>query len=265
MIEVHQPANSTEYIQHHMTHLMLNLHNGTLTNGGFWTLNIDTLVVSFLLGLLFLIPFWIVAKRATSDTPGPLQNLIEILVNFADKQVQETYRGYSSFLGALALTIFVWVFIANFMDLIPVDLLPWGAEHVGIPYLRVVTSADLNFTFGLSVSVFFLTLGFAIYEKGSLGYLKELLMTPFGVWFAPVNFVMHVIEELARPVSLSLRLFGNMYAGELIFILIALIPWWTQWPLGLAWSIFHILIITLQAFIFMVLTIVYISLTKDSH
>lgn len=261
----HPPANATEYIQHHMLNLTLNLHTMTLGNGGFWTLNLDTLIFSLFLGLLFLGAFYIAAKSATSGAPGRLQNLVEILVEFADGQVRDTFHHSNRFVGSLALTIFVWVFLMNAMDLIPVDLLPWLASKAHIPHLRVVPTADLNLTFALSISVFFLILVFNFRYKGFKGFVKEYTCHPFGPYLIPINLIFKSVEELAKPISLSLRLFGNLYAGELIFILIALLPWWIQWSLGGIWAIFHILIITLQAFIFMMITIVYLSMAHEQH
>lgn len=255
----------TQYIHHHLHHLTLNLHNFTISDGGFWTLNIDTLFFSILLGCIFLFLFRLAAKSVVSGIPGPLQNLTEIMVSFADSQVKDTFHGKNALIGPLALTIFMWVFLMNFMDLLPVDLIPLGLNDVGVPYTRVVPTADLNLTFALSLSVFLLLLVLGFKAKGFSGYFKEMCLSPFGVYLIPVNVMMHLVEEFARVVSLSLRLFGNLYAGELIFILIALLPWWCQWPLGLPWTIFHVLIIILQAFIFMMLTIVYISLTYESH
>jgi len=168
-------------------------------------------------------------------------------------------------IAPLGLTIFVWVFLMNFMDLIPVDLLPGIASLIGIPYLRVVPSTDLNATFAMSISVFCLIIFYSIKVKGGIGFAKEMLLTPFGPWLMPFNLLLKTVEELAKPVSLALRLFGNLYAGELIFILIALLPWYVQPLLSVPWAIFHLLIITLQAFIFMVLTIVYLSLAHEEH
>jgi len=263
--QVQSPANSTEYIHHHLTHLMLNLHNFTISDGGFWTLNLDTLLVAFVLGFFFLFFFTKAAKKATSGVPGKLQNFVEIMVDFANGQAKETFHEESTFLGPLALTIFIWVFLMNFMDIIPVDLFPLGAQYLGVEHMRVVATADLNLTFGLSISVLFITFAYGLKCRGFLTYWKGYLVEPFGPALFFMNIVLRVVEEFARPVSLSLRLFGNLYAGELIFILIALLPWWTQWPLGFIWSVFHLLIVVLQAFIFMMLTIVYISLSSGSH
>jgi F-type H+-transporting ATPase subunit a len=248
----------TEYIVHHLTNL---------TYGqGFWTLNVDTLFFSILLGLIF---FWIfrrVAVRAVSGVPGGLQNFVEIMVEFADRQVKDTFHGKSDLIAPLALTIFCWVFLWNFMDLIPVDLLPAGAGFLGVPYLRVVPSTDMNATFGLSITVLLLIIFYSFKIKGPAGYAREFLTHPFGPWLFPANLLLNLVELFAKPLSLSLRLFGNLYAGEMIFILIALLPWYVQPLLSWPWAVFHILIITLQAFIFMVLTIVYLSMAhEDSH
>lgn len=257
--------DTTLYIQHHLTNL--SWHAATWPEkSGFWTLNLDTLLFSILLGTFFLILFAWGAKRATPDTPRALQNFVEVLVDFVDTQVKDTYHGESKLIAPLALTIFVWIFLMNLMDLIPVDFLPFIAKGFGIHYLRVVPTTDLNLTFSLSITVFLLIIYYNIKIKGFSGFIKELLFHPFGKWFIPFNLVLSLVHELAKPVSLALRLFGNLYAGELIFILIAaLIPWGAQWLLGVPWAIFHILIITLQAFIFMMLTIVYLSMAHEGH
>ena len=249
------PANATEYIQHHLTHL---------TYGhGFFTLNLDTMVVSLVLGFLFISVFRIGAKRATSGVPGPLQNFVEIIVEFVDTQVKDCFHGKNELIAPLALTIFCWVFLMNAMDMLPVDLLGAILHPMGVSHWRAVPTTDLNLTFGMSLSVFFLVTYYSFQQKGIGGYLKEFATHPFGWKLLPVNLLLKIVEECARPISLSLRLFGNLYAGELIFILIALLPWWLQWTLGGVWAIFHILVITLQAFIFMMLTIVYVSLAHE--
>lgn len=258
------PANSSEYIQHHLVNLPLNLHDFTLTSGGFWTLHLDTIGISVVLGILFCCVFRRIAKRATSGVPGRWQNFLEILILFVDTQVRETFHGSSQLIAPLALTIFVWVFLMNFMDLIPVDLLPMAANLAGIHHLRAVPTTDPNLTIGMALAVFCLIIFYNFKAKGLTGLGKELLHTPFP-YLLPINIIFRVIEEISKPLSLSLRLFGNLYAGELIFILIALLPWWVQWSLGVPWAIFHILIIVLQAFIFMMLTIVYLSMAHESH
>jgi F-type H+-transporting ATPase subunit a len=249
--------SATEYIQHHLIHNKI--------GEGFWTLNLDTFLFSAVLGAIFALSFAFAARRATSGIPGPWQNFVEMIVDFVDTQVKDCFHHKDKMLAPLALTIFAWVFLMNAMDLLPVDFLPVIGSFFGVHYLRVVPTADLNLTFGLSISVFFIVMYYGIKAKGFAGYGKEFLTHPFGIKLMPFNFILKLVEEIAKPMSLALRLFGNMYAGELIFILIALIPWWAQWGLGGVWAIFHILIITLQAFIFMMLTIVYVSMAYDTH
>lgn len=246
-----------QYISHHLTNLTV--------GEGFWTINLDTLIISWVLGLIFLGVFGFAARRVTVGVPGGLQNLVEVLVDFVNQQVKDTYHGKSEWVAPLALAIFVWVFLMNLMDLLPVDLLPHAANLMGVSHLKVVPTTDPNLTLALSLSVFLMTIYYNFKNKGAVGLGKEIFCKPFGPWFFPFNIILRVVDELAKPISLGLRLFGNLYAGELIFILIAVLPWWSQWPLGLAWAIFHILIIVLQAFIFMVLTIVYVSQAHESH
>jgi F-type H+-transporting ATPase subunit a len=256
--ESHEVSGASAYIIHHLT---------TLSAGeGFWTLHLDTLFFSALLGSLFIVVFKLAAEQATSDVPGPLQNFAEWIVEFVDTQVKDSFHGHNPLIAPLALTIFCWVFLMNTMDLLPVDLMPDIGAMTGLTYLRVVPSTDLNATFGMSIAVFFLIIFYSLKVKGVLHFGKELLFHPFDHWaLIPFNLLLNTVEYLAKPVSLGLRLFGNMYAGELIFILIALLPWWVQPILSFPWAVFHILIITLQAFIFMVLTIVYLSLAHEDH
>lgn len=252
------PLTSIQYIQHHLTN--------AVTGTGFWTYNLDTIGVSTFLGLFFISLFYFSARKATSGTPGTLQNFVELIIEFVDKQVKDTFHGRSNLIAPLALTIFVWVFLMNAMDLIPVDLLPKIASMTGMHHFRAVPTADLNLTFALSLTVFLLTIFYSFKIKGPAKLFKEFTCEPFGFLLFPINFILRAVDEIARPLSLALRLFGNLYAGELIFILLALIPWWAlQSSLSLAWAIFHILIILLQAFIFMMLTIVYLSLAHEDH
>ena len=255
--EAHGGGGATGYIVHHLTPLSVGV--------GFWTLHVDTLFFSAVRGGAFLLFFKYAADRVTTGVPGLLQNFAEMLVEFVDTQVKDAFHGKSELIAPLSLSIFVWIWLMNFMDLIPVDLFPLVASVMGLEYLRVVPSTDLNATFGMSIAVFFLIMFYSIKVKGPIGFAKELMLTPFGPWMIPFNLLLKVVEEIARPVSLALRLFGNMYAGELIFILIALLPWFIQPLLSFPWAVFHILIITLQAFIFMVLTIVYLSLAHEDH
>ncbi|EEQ03779.1 ATP synthase a chain [Yersinia rohdei ATCC 43380] len=223
---------------------------------------------SVVLGLAFLLVFRKVAANATSGVPGKLQTAVELIIGFVDSSVKDMYHGKSKVIAPLGLTVFVWVLLMNMMDLLPIDLLPYIGEHVfGLPALRVVPTADVSITLSMALGVFILILFYSIKMKGVGGFVKELTMQPFNhPIFIPVNLILEGVSLLSKPVSLGLRLFGNMYAGELIFILIAgLLPWWSQWMLSLPWAIFHILIITLQAFIFMVLTIVYLSMASEEH
>lgn len=247
-----------EYVLHHLTHLSV--------GEGFWTLHLDTLIVSWILGLTFLGIFWLAARRASAGVPGGLQNAVEAMIDFVDGFVRDSFHGPREFMGPLALTIFVWVFLWNLMDLIPVDLFPHLMKQVfGVEYLRIVPSADLNATFGLSLTVFALIIIYGIKGKGLRGYIAEYFTHPFGAWLFPANLILNIVELLAKPVSLALRLFGNLYAAELIFMLIALLPAWVQFIPGGAWAIFHVLVVPLQAFIFTVLTVVYINLSYEKH
>jgi F-type H+-transporting ATPase subunit a len=250
-------GGATAYIVHHLTPLSV--------GEGFWSFHLDTLFFSAVLGALFILFFKSVADTATAGVPGFAQNIAEMLVEFVDNQVKDTFHGRSELIAPLALTIFCWVFLWNAMDMLPVDLLSSIAGVMGISYLRVVPSTDLNSTFALSISVFFLIIFYSIKIKGLFGFVKEMTCTPFGPKMMPFNLLLKLVEELAKPISLALRLFGNLYAGELVFILIALLPPFIQPFLGFPWAIFHILVITLQAFIFMVLTIVYLSLAHEDH
>lgn len=259
-----QLLTTGEYVQSHLNYWQLNLHTMQFGNGGFWTLNLDTLAISLLTGIFFLWIFRKVAKKATSDTPGKLQNAIEMVLEFVQGMVKDAFHGKSQLVAPLALTIFVWIWLMNFMDLIPVDLLPKLLSFVGVKDFRPVPTDDLNLTFGLAGAVFCLLIFYNIKIKGT-HLFGEILTKPFGVWLFPINIFFRILEEVVKPVSLALRLYGNMFAGELIFVLIALLPWWIQWALGGIWSLFHILIITLQAFIFMMLTIVYISMAHQTH
>ncbi|MCK5889956.1 MAG: F0F1 ATP synthase subunit A [Methylococcales bacterium] len=250
-------GGTTGYIVHHLTPLTV--------GEGFWTLHLDTLFFSAVLGALFIWFFRSVAVKVTTGVPGMAQNFAEMMVEFVDQQVKDTFHGQSKLIAPLGLTIFCWVFLWNMMDLLPVDLLSLISSLMGIEYLRVVPSTDLNATFALSISVFILIIFYSIKIKGVFGFAKELTCTPFGPWMMPFNLLLKVVEEIAKPISLALRLFGNLYAGELIFILIALLPAFIQPFLSFPWAIFHILIIVLQAFIFMVLTIVYLSMAHEDH
>ena len=266
------------YVTHHLEHLKAGSENGFIR---FDTWHLDTLFFSTVLGLLMLTVFRIVAVRATSGVPGKLQSFVEVLVGFVDDSVKGSFHGNRGFVAPMALTIFVWVFLWNVMDLIPVDLFPIIGDKVfGLDYMRVVPSADMSATFALSISVFILILIYSIKGKGVGGFAKEYLTHPFGKnpLRIPANLIINTVELLAKPLSLALRLFGNLYAGELIFILIALLGMtWTgfnvmslglffgQLVAGFGWAVFHILVVTLQAFIFMTLTIVYLGMAHEHH
>jgi F-type H+-transporting ATPase subunit a len=258
---------TTGYIQHHLTNLAVCSDAAKDATGhchGFWTLHLDTILVSGLLGLIVFGLMAKVASKATSGVPGNLQAFIEMVVGMVDQQVKDTFHGKSALVTPLAITIFVWVFVMNAMDLIPVDFLPVTAAAVGVDYLKVVPTTDPNLTFAMALTVFVITIVMGLKVKGFGHFMHEVFAVPFGLKLAPVNLLFRIVEEIARPISLSLRLFGNMYAGEMVFILIALLGIW-QLPLALPWALFHILIITLQAFVFMMLTIVYMSMAAESH
>jgi len=259
--------NSAEYVEHHLGHWQLALHTMTSTtnNQGFWVLDLDALILSIVMGLIFLVIFRLVAVRVISGVPGKLQSFVEMVIEFVDKTVKETFHGKSNLIAPLALTIFVWVFLMNLLDLLPVDIFPLVASWFGVGHFRSVPTADPNITFGLSIPVFCLVVFYSFKVKGLKAVGQEFFCKPFGIYLFPINFLFKVIEEIVKPLSLALRLFGNMFAGELIFILIAIMPWWIQFIPGSIWSIFHILIITLQAFIFMMLTVVYLSMAHEEH
>ncbi len=271
---------ASEYIQHHLQNLQVcKTDTGWVWNdcaGNFMAINVDSMFFTVLLGSIFAFLFWRVAKNATLDNPSRLQSMVETIVDFVDTSVRDTFHGKSKLIAPLALTIVCWVFLMNLMDLIPVDWLPTAAHAVGIEYLKVVPSTDLNITFGMSISVFILILFYSIKNKGIGGFfVGELMMNPLNpkdlgvpklLWPLVMifNFILESVALLAKPLSLSLRLFGNMYAGELMFILIALLGLW-QLPLHFGWAVFHILVVTLQAYIFMMLTIVYLSQAHETH
>jgi F-type H+-transporting ATPase subunit a len=276
-----ETLTSTEYIRHHLTNLTFGYHPeqglgfahdmDEAAAMGFWAVNVDTMFFSLLLGGLFIWFFYGAAQRATAGVPNGRQNFAEWIVEFIDENVRGSFSGQNPLVAPLALTIFVWVFLMNLMDLIPVDLVPWLATLIGIHYLKIVPTTDPNATFGMALMVFILMLYYSIKIKGVGGFLGELTLQPFGKWGMPFNLVLEGISLLSKPVSLALRLFGNLYAGEMIFILIAimysggLVLAVTGLFAQLAWAIFHILIITLQAFIFTVLTIVYLDMAHQKH
>ncbi len=272
---------SAEYIQHHLQNLQVckNESGDWIWNechGHFWTLNVDSMIFSVVLGLFLSILFMRVARNATTGRPGKMQAFIEIVIEFVGGSVSSTFHGKNALIAPLALTIVAWVFMMNLMDLIPVDWLPSVAHAAGVEHLKVVPTTDPNITFAMSLSVFFLILFYSFKIKGVGGFIVgDLMMNPlnpkdlgvpkiFWPLVCAFNFILESVALLAKPLSLSLRLFGNMYAGELMFILIALLGLY-QLPLHFGWAVFHILIVTLQAYIFMMLTIVYLSQAHEAH
>ena len=275
----HGAQTSGDYIAHHLQNLQVCSVDGEWVwnhcAGNPMAINVDSMFFSVLLGFVFVLMFRGAAKKASSNKPGKMQAFVEIIIDFIDSSVKDTFHGKSRLIAPLALTIFVWVFLMNLMDLIPVDWLPLSARAIGVPYLKVVPTTDVNITFGMSIAVFCLVIFYTVKSKGVGGFIAELTLHPIapptrgaGLLAAPFiiafNFILESVALIAKPLSLSLRLFGNMFAGELIFILIALLGIW-QLPLHFAWAVFHVLIITLQAFIFMMLTVVYLSLASEEH
>jgi F-type H+-transporting ATPase subunit a len=270
----------TGYIKHHLTHYSVDTGPG-----GFWSIHVDSIFFTLLLSFVFIVVLSLAARRATSGVPGKLQAAVEMLVEFVDGMVKDTYHGTNKFIAPLAITIFCIVFMENFMDILPVDALPAAAKLFGVEHLRTVATADLNTTVGMALGVFLLIQWVGITHKGFGTFAGEWFTAPFHahgtvlkILLAPINFAFRVIEEVVRPLSLSMRLFGNMYAGELIFLLIACFTLGAglnhistyflgiaQFGAGVVWTVFHYLIITLQAFIFMVLTIVYVGISAEKH
>lgn len=283
-----EALTSAEYIKHHLQ----NLTYGQLSDGtwgvahsaqeakamGFWAINLDTIIMSLLLGAVFLFMFRSVAKSVTTGAPSGMQNFCEWAIEFIDTNVRGSFSAKNDMVGPLALTIFFWVFSMNLMDLLPIDYIPLVMHELGVPFFKVVPSTDPNATFGMAIGVFLLVLYYSIKMKGLGGFVGELTLQPFGKWGMPVNLLLEGVNLIAKPISLALRLFGNMYAGEMIFILIALMGgtwagmtmgsatlYGSQIVLSLGWAIFHILIVTLQAFIFMTLTVVYLDMAHQEH
>lgn len=236
------------------------------TDMGFMAFHVDTLGWSIFMGILFLGIFRMVAKRATTGVPGGLQNVVEMTVEFVQGIVRDGFHGRNPVIAPLALTMFVWILLMNSLKLIPVDFIPQIAHLLGLEYFKIVPTTDPNGTFGISIGVFLLIIFYSIKVKGAGGFAKELSFTPFNHWaLVPFNLVLEILGLLTKPLSLALRLFGNMYAGEVVFILIAILPFWIQWTLNVPWAIFHILVVTLQAFIFTTLAVVYLSQAHEEH
>jgi F-type H+-transporting ATPase subunit a len=260
----------SEYIQHHLT-----FFEKPIGDGGFWTINVDSLITAALLGVLALGFLYWVVRGATSGVPGKRQAFVELLIEFVDDQVKGIFHhgDRNRFVAPAALTVFVWVVLMNAMDFLPIDIIATVLGWVGLHEWRPVPTADVNTTFALSLSVWLLMIGFSIAAKGLGGWIHELFCAPFGsnplLW--PANFLFNCVEYISKPLSHSLRLFGNMYAGEILFLLLWM---WAATGLagtifgsilGLGWAIFHILIVLLQAYIFMMLTVVYIAMAHEHH
>ena len=256
----------TEYIQHH-------LHNLTahVGEGGFMTLHVDTLVMAVLMGLVMVFMFWVAVRKPTAGVPGKWQAFVEICLEFVHAQVKDTYHGKSKLVTPIAITIFFWILLMNMVKMIPADFIAKPLEWVGIPYWKPVPTADVNATLGMSISVFFLMVFFSLSSKGVDGFVKEFLTAPFGKWMMPFNLILNIVEWLSKPISLAMRLFGNMFGGEIVFLLIwvlggaGILGMLGGAAFGFGWMIFHLLVVPLQAFIFMMLSIVYLSLVEDAH
>jgi len=256
----------TSYIQHH-------LHNLTaqVGEGGFMTLHVDTLVSSVLMGLLMVFLFWLATRKPTAGVPGKWQAFVEICLEFVDRQARDTYHGTSKLVTPIAITLFFWILLMNMLKFIPADIIAKPLEWLGVPYWKPVPTADVNATLGMSLSVFFLMLFFALRAKGLGHFTAEFLTAPFGKWMMPFNLILNTVEWLSKPISLAMRLFGNMFGGEIVFLLIwvlggaGILGMLGGAVFGLGWMLFHLLVIPLQAFIFMMLSIVYLSLSEDSH
>jgi F-type H+-transporting ATPase subunit a len=261
--------NPSEYIGHHLT-----FFTKPVGEGAFWTLNLDTIIVSIILGFVGVGFFWWVAKGATSGVPTKRQAFVEIVFDFIDEQVKGIFHGdRHKFVAPLAFTVFVWVLLMNSMDFLPVDIVAWFTGLFAPHGFRIVPTADVNTTFALALAVWVLMIFYAVKVKGLGGFIHELFCAPFGsnplLW--PLNFLFNVVEYVSKPLSHSLRLFGNMYAGEIIFLLLwmmaaaGIVGTIFSVALGLGWAIFHILIVALQAYIFMMLTVVYIQMSHEGH
>lgn len=257
----------TSYIQHHLKNLTAQVGG----EGPFWTINVDTFVTAVLMGLLIVFEFWLATRKATAGVPGKWQAFVEIMLEFVDKQARDTYHGTSKLVTPIAITIFFWILMMNLLKMIPADFIAKPLELMGVHYWKPVPTADVNATLGMSISVFFLMLVFAFRSKGLGGFAKEFLTAPFGKWMMPFNLILNIVEWVSKPISLAMRLFGNMFGGEIVFLLIwvlggaGIVGMLGGAAFGLGWMLFHLLVIPLQAFIFMMLSIVYLSLSEDSH
>jgi F-type H+-transporting ATPase subunit a len=264
-------ASGTEYVSHHLgflTYGKLDGHWGfahtpeEAAQMGFWAINVDTMLISMILGVLFMAFYYLVSRKVTSGVPGGVQNFVEMIVEFVIESVEGAFHAKNKFVAPLALTTFSWIFLMNAMDLVPVDWIPLFAQTVAGDshlYFKAVPTTDINITLGFATAVFIMVIYYSLKMKGPLGFANDFLMHPFPKWYlAPLNLLLELPGFFAKPVSLALRLYGNMFAGEVIFLVIALLGWY-QLPLHFAWAVFHILVITLQAYLFMMLTIVYLN------
>jgi F-type H+-transporting ATPase subunit a len=264
-------ASGTEYVSHHLgflTYGKLDGHWGfahtpeEAAQMGFWAINVDTMLISMILGVLFMAFYYLVSRKVTSGVPGGVQNFVEMIVEFVIESVEGAFHAKNKFVAPLALTTFSWIFLMNAMDLVPVDWIPLFAQTVAGDshlYFKAVPTTDINITLGFATAVFIMVIYYSLKMKGPLGFANDFLMHPFPKWYlAPLNLLLELPGFFAKPVSLALRLYGNMFAGEVLFLVIALLGWY-QLPLHFAWAVFHILVITLQAYLFMMLTIVYLN------
>ena len=264
-------ASGTEYVSHHLGFLTYGEVDGhwgfahtpeEAAQMGFWAINADTMLISMILGVLFMAFYYLVSRKVTSGVPGGLQNFVEMIVEFVIESVDGAFHAKNKFVAPLALTTFSWIFLMNAMDLVPVDWIPLFAQTVAGDshlYFKAVPTTDINITLGFATAVFIMVIYYSLKVKGPLGFANDFLMHPFPKWYlAPLNLLLELPGFFAKPVSLALRLYGNMFAGEVIFLVIALLGWY-QLPLHFAWAVFHILVITLQAYLFMMLTIVYLN------
>ncbi|MBL6805363.1 MAG: F0F1 ATP synthase subunit A [Pseudomonadales bacterium] len=264
-------ASGTEYVSHHLGFLTYGKVDGhwgfahtpeEAAQMGFWAINVDTMLISMILGVVFMAFYYLVSRKVTSGVPGGLQNFVEMIVEFVIESVDGAFHAKNKFVAPLALTTFSWIFLMNAMDLVPVDWIPLFAQTVAGDshlYFKAVPTTDINITLGFATAVFIMVIYYSLKVKGPLGFANDFLMHPFPKWYlAPLNLLLELPGFFAKPVSLALRLYGNMFAGEVIFLVIALLGWY-QLPLHFAWAVFHILVITLQAYLFMMLTIVYLN------
>lgn len=269
-------VTAASYIQHHLQNLTFGHHpeNGwsiahsaeQAREMGFWAIHVDTMGWSIAMGLLFIWLFRKAGRMATTGVPGGLQNAVEMVIEFIETLVSSAFHGKNPLIAPLALTLFVWILLMNMLKIIPVDYFSELFIRFGVDYMRIVPTTDLNATLGMALGVFCLIIYYNLKVKGAGGFAKELSLTPFNHWLLiPFNLVLEVVSLVVKPFSLAMRLFGNMFAGEVIFILIALLPFWAIWMLDVPWAIFHILVITLQAFIFTMLTVVYLSAAHEQH